>query len=148
MPTTKPKLDPGAKLMAKIRREKAWCAEQMTKPGIFLSIRVTNPLNNRRHWRVVSSASKSARRATSAALRDRTYISPTPATVTMTRYGPRSLDEGCGLNASLKPVRDGVADFFQMDDADPAFTWVYKQERSEFFGVRVEITPIGSEVSP
>lgn len=56
----------------------------------------------------------------------------------MTRYGPQKMDEGCGLNASLKPVRDGVADHFEIDDADPRFRWVYQQEIAPFFGVRIE----------
>lgn len=51
------------------------------------------------------------------------------------------MDEGCGLNAALKPVRDGIADWLTLDDADPRLTWRYAQERAEpdHEGVRIEI---------
>jgi hypothetical protein len=133
---------PSARLAARLNRERDWHAAMRQLPGVFIPIRVTNPLNSRRHWRTVWQASKKARAATSGAMfvAEEAIVMSGPATITMTRYGPRALDEGCGLNASLKPVRDGVADHFGVDDADPRFTWVYRQEKAEFFGVRIEIS--------
>jgi hypothetical protein len=61
----------------------------------------------------------------------------------MTRYGPRTMDEGCGLNASLKPVRDGVADVFGVDDGDPRYEWVYRQEQAKHYGVRIVVESKG-----
>lgn len=107
-------------------------------PGIFLPLRVSNPLNNRKHWRFVAGPAQKARNTVLDAVRRRLSDKSLPVTVIMTRIGPRRMDEGCGLNASLKPVRDGVAEAFEVDDADPGFTWLYRQELAAFFGVRIQ----------
>jgi hypothetical protein len=61
-----------------------------------------------------------------------------PCTVTMTRLGPRPLDDD-NLAVSLKHVRDGIAQAFGVDDGDKRWKWVPKQEASKVYGVRVEI---------
>lgn len=62
---------------------------------------------------------------------------PEQLTITLTRVGPRRMDDdnSCG---ALKAIRDGVADALGIDDGDPRLTWEYRQEKGPF-GVRVEL---------
>lgn len=132
----------GAGKHQKKQTEEEWISEMHKLPGVFVGVRVSNPLNSRRSWRPVWAASKRARmlaRWSTETLMKRTGIYTLPVRVTMVRYGPRSLDVGCGLNASLKPIRDGMADAFSVDDADERYEWVYRQERSKWYGVRIEL---------
>lgn len=133
-------LSPSERVAARLRRRRDWETEQFAQPGIFIPIRVKNPLNNLRGWRQLSREGRAARGATVMHCRDRIPVT-LPATITLTRYGVGTLDEGCGLNASLKHVRDGVADVFGVDDADPRYRWVYRQEKARFYGVRIMVEP-------
>jgi hypothetical protein len=72
-----------------------------------------------------------------AAARNARVTPKLPCTVTMTRMGIRLLDGHENLAMSFKHVVDGIAckpsktrpaGFFEVDDADPRFTWVYKQK--------------------
>lgn len=58
--------------------------------------------------------------------------------VTLTRLGVGTLD-GDNLRGGLKAVRDGIAQAFQVDDADPRWRWMYAQERAASYAVRVTI---------
>lgn len=60
---------------------------------------------------------------------------PEQLTITLTRVGPRRMDDdnSCG---ALKAVRDGVADALGIEDGDPRLTWEYRQETGAF-GVRI-----------
>ena len=51
---------------------------------------------------------------------------PAPLTITITRIGPRRLDSD-NLAASAKHVRDGIADWLEIDDGDERLTWNYAQ---------------------
>jgi hypothetical protein len=62
-----------------------------------------------------------------------------PATVRLTRIGPKELDDD-NLRGALKWVRDTIAKLFEADDADKRYTWEYAQERRRTYAVRVEIT--------
>ncbi len=106
-------------------------------------LRVTNPNNNRRHWRVVA---REARETKAAVLRALAALTP-PAgarwTVTMTREGRGVLDEECGLNASLKHVRDAVGEWLQTGDApDAPVAWRYAQRRAKGYAVEVRVETI------
>jgi len=61
-------------------------------------------------------------------------------TITLTRIAPRQLDAHDGLRSALKPVCDGVADFFGCKDNDPRLEWVYRQERGKVREYAVLIT--------
>ncbi len=63
-----------------------------------------------------------------------------PAVVTLTRIGPRTLDTD-GASASMKAVRDALAELYGVDDGSPLYTWRVEQEKSAsgVFGVRIEI---------
>ncbi len=68
---------------------------------------------------------------------------PLPVHVTLKRYAPRSLDEGDNLPMSMKYIRDSVAAFLTGDhrpgraDNDPRITWLYAQEKSKDYYVRI-----------
>jgi hypothetical protein len=53
-----------------------------------------------------------------------------PITITLTRLGVRNLDSG-NLEAALKHVQDGVADWLKIDDGNPRLTWLYAQRQAE-----------------
>ena len=63
-----------------------------------------------------------------------------PLVVTIVRIGPKALD-GDNLQGSAKAVRDEVAKYLGVDDADTEtrVTWAYRQERGKY-GVRIEFT--------
>lgn len=50
--------------------------------------------------------------------------------VRLTRVGKRFLD-GDNLQGALKAYRDGVADYFAVDDRTPLIRWEYAQEKGE-----------------
>lgn len=58
--------------------------------------------------------------------------------ITLVRVAPRPFD-GDNLQASLKPVRDGVADAFNLRDDAINLTWAYAQRRGKVreYGVQV-----------
>jgi hypothetical protein len=59
--------------------------------------------------------------------------------ITLTRIAPRELDAHDGLRSALKPVVDGVADFFGCKDNDPRLSWQYEQRRGRVREYAVEI---------
>ncbi len=61
-----------------------------------------------------------------------------PAVVTVTRYGPRRMDEH-NLPGALKHVIDGIADAFHMNDGDDRWKFECKQEIAPHYGVRIFI---------
>jgi hypothetical protein len=105
----------------------------------FLGMRTVNPLNNRQHWRKVHQRAKAQRGAAYTAVfyESRKGIPTLPVVVTLTRIGPRAMDSD-NLAASLKPVRDGIADAYGIADNDSRIHFVYGQAKGEY-GVKVEI---------
>ncbi len=61
---------------------------------------------------------------------------PRPCVVTLTRLGPRTLDND-NLLGACKWVRDGVAKALGLDDADPRIEWRYAQQKSKTYGVTI-----------
>ena len=68
-----------------------------------------------------------------------------PCQVRITRIAPgRGLDVGDNLPSSVKHLRDGVADYLEVDDRhETQVRYVYSQERGEpgQYWVRIEIEP-------
>lgn len=114
-----------------------------TRYVVTIPMATKNPLNCRQSWRPVARRAKANRKTTWDYLVSRFGMDAPagPLTIRMVRIGLGRMDEGCGLNAALKPVRDGIADWLKLDDADPRLTWRYAQERAERGeeAVRVEI---------
>lgn len=128
---------------------KAWIAEMSREHGHFFPSRTVSEVNTREHW------TKRAARAKS--LRDMAYICTwkdalakphASAIVLLTRYGPRTLDDD-NLRSALKPIRDGVADAFKIDDGSEFYTWQYAQVKTKRgqYGVRIEISPATKETT-
>ena len=66
------------------------------------------------------------------------HIPPPPLLVTITRVGPRRLDDD-NLASACKYVRDQIAAAVGVDDGSPLYTWRYEQEKGRY-RVDVEIT--------
>ncbi len=71
----------------------------------------------------------------------RTTTCAGPYAVKITRLAPRFLDSDDNLNISAKHIRDGIADALGVNDGDKTkINFSYEQEKSELYGVRVEIS--------
>lgn len=111
-----------------------------------IPIRLPSLANARLHWKRLAALKKQQRAATLHAIlglpyRPKTYRYPTspPLIVTITRAGPRKLDDD-NLAAACKYVRDQIAAIVGVDDGSPLYTWRYAQRKGEY-GVDVTIEP-------
>lgn len=95
-------------------------------------------MNVREHWAAKAKRAKKQRGETFLQLRCAALGHEVPCTVTLTRIAPRSLD-GDNLQASLKNVRDGVADWLKVDDRDARVNWLYGQRRGGVKELAVEV---------
>ena len=111
--------------------------------SVQVAIRTYAGLNERCHWSVRAKQAKAQRAAAWWALRSR-YIRPPDGRlrITMTRMGPTPGLDDDNLAGGLKSIRDGVADWVGMDDADPRLEWVCKQARATRWGVQVDIEKV------
>jgi hypothetical protein len=101
-------------------------------------LKTVSTLNEREHWAARSRRAKQHRSETFMQLRCAALGHSVPCAVTLTRIAPRALD-GDNLQASLKNVRDGVADFLKVDDRDSRVTWAYAQRRGAAKEYAVEV---------
>ena len=113
---------------------------------VELPVRTVSEPNARTHWAPRARRQSELRGVFNLAIRSRLGASRRPdrAAVTLTRIAPRTMDSD-NLAASLKAVRDGVADALGIDDGDARLTWAYAQERgpnSRYFAVRVRIESV------
>jgi hypothetical protein len=104
-----------------------------------LPMHTVSEANMREHWRPKAARVRDQRRTVRLALDGHV---PRGArgeyTVELTRFAPCRLD-GDNLQRSLKAVRDEVAECIGIDDGDPCYEWVYRQERWSAYGVRVRV---------
>lgn len=114
----------------------------MTK--LTLPLRTVNSLNVREHWAKRAKRAKAEREVAylmgRGLVREGSYVS-VPITVLMTRIAPRMFDEGDNLPASLKHVRDGIADRLGVNDGSDAVKWRYAQRKGKprEYGVEIEV---------
>lgn len=99
-----------------------------------LPLRLVSILNAREHWR--TRALRASKHRNACIVIPKLMV---PCTVLMVRLGPRELDDD-NLQGACKSVRDGIADRLGVDDRDKRVSWLYSQERSKEYGVRVTIT--------
>ena len=100
---------------------------------------------SKKHRKTVQEQRNVTRLALQAHVKDRPAL---PCAVTLTRIAPRFLDWGDNLPMSMKSVRDGVADWFGIDDADRRLVWRYNQQKPEKprgFGLVIKIEPLSPE---
>ena len=114
--------------------------------GVLLPMRTGRGLNDRLHWAEKQRKVRAERGEAFWTLRSH---GPPPnvglrTKVILTRIARRSavnwnpLDDD-NLHGSLKGVRDGVADWLHVNDADPRIEWQYRQEEGAEWAVRVEV---------
>lgn len=110
-------------------------------------LRLVSEMNARDPWQVRNERRKRQRSAVMfASLPDlihRIHAMPLPVVVTITRIGPRTLDDD-NLRGSAKFVRDAVAHMLGIDDGDAMVSWRYEQEKFKRYGVRIKIASIAS----
>lgn len=104
--------------------------------AVTVPIKTGRGLNAREHWAQRSRRVKSEREAVGWMLLGKRP--ELPCVVRLTRIAPSKGLDGDNLQGSLKAVRDSVAQWLGVDDADARVTWQYDQQRGEY-GVRVEI---------
>jgi hypothetical protein len=88
------------------------------------------------NWRRTATLAKRQKRATKRGM-DSKAVPPLPLLITLTRVGPRKLDDD-NLAHAFKYVRDQIAAVVGTDDGSNQYTWRYEQRRGDY-GVDVEI---------
>lgn len=109
---------------------------------VTVPVKAISTLNAREHWRKRAARAKVHRNHAALALRIAGVPrAPATAIVTITRVAPRPLD-GDNLQGALKSVRDGVADWLQIDDGSARVEWRYAQRKGapKTYSVEVEVT--------
>lgn len=98
-------------------------------------------ITNARGWRKLAQIAKEQRSRTFNELCKNT-LPPLPVVVTLERFAPQLCDDD-NLAGSLKHVRDGVADAYGIDDADPRIRFAVKQEKNRqwIVSVCIQVTP-------
>ena len=98
--------------------------------NILLPIRLYSEANEHTHWRVKSKRVKDQKAWVALALKSKARSGKhlLPATVIITRYGPKMLDTD-NLAGSGKAIRDAIAAWLSCGDspADPV-VWIYQQD--------------------
>lgn len=103
---------------------------------VHIPIRLLSLPNTRMHWRTLDKLKRTQKAATAICLLGAKFP-PMPVIVTITRIGPRKLDDD-NLAAACKYVRDVIARRIGVDDGSDLYTWRYQQRKGEY-GVDVEI---------
>jgi hypothetical protein len=120
-------------------------AKLVTVADVTVPVRLVSESNQREHWAVKRRRRVNQQFATyiclCGAIADVAERSVCrPLTVTLTRIGPRRMDEDNNVG-SFKHVQDSVARFFGVDDGDrKAVRWKYAQEIGKPAEVRIHIT--------
>lgn len=112
----------------------------MTPIEFTVPLKLVTSLNSRTHWSVRAKATKRERAATALAARQSLRSLVPLLRVTLTRFGPRSLDSD-NLAGCFKATRDQLAAEMKIDDGSGLVDWQYRQERGEY-GIRVRIEAI------
>lgn len=111
-------------------------------------LRLKGGLNAREHWRARASRAAKERKLTRLFCReaitarwghDWTVLDLLPMVITITRIGPRMLDDD-NCAGSAKHCRDAIASDLGIDDGSPLVRWVYEQAKGRY-GVRVTLAP-------
>lgn len=113
-----------------------------------LHIRTVCEANARGHWRVKAARNKAIKNSawiitqTTAGFRAIDWRAAKAISVTMSRHTSGKPDDD-GAVSAVKYVRDGIAAAMGIDDGDPRFTWIVKQEKAppkkQFVWIRIEV---------
>lgn len=105
-------------------------------------LRLVSEANAREHWSAKARRVKQQRNLVTLALRGTVaaqMLLVAPLEVTITRIGPRRLDDD-NATGSAKAVRDAIAAVLGVDDGDDRVRWRVEQARGPF-GVLIAIRP-------
>lgn len=115
---------------------------QMNTIEFTIPVRTVSESNKSRHefWAVTAKRVKSQRRLGFLFTRQNTILIATEVIrrIMLTRLAPKRLDTGNNPSA-MKAIQDGIADALKINDGDERIDWIYKQEKSKVYGVRVRI---------
>jgi hypothetical protein len=100
----------------------------MSIVSIKVPVKIISEANNFDGWRKKAKRKREQRALACGALGDDIIGPPPPYAITLTRVGPRTLDDD-NLASGFKAVRDGVADWLGIDDGDKRLTWRYAQRK-------------------
>ena len=101
--------------------------------SFMIPLRTYSEANLRQHWSCLQRRRREQRmitRVTTIHQLGPVRFGP-QSVVTLCRVAPRGLDSD-NLAASMKAVRDGVADGLGMDDRDSLLTWRYEQRKGAY----------------
>lgn len=112
---------------------------------VTIPIRIESEPNVRCHWAERARRTREHRGSAFYALKAAKAPFTMPVVITLTRIAPRELDDD-NLRAGFKGLRDGIADWFQVNDRTPLIRWEYAQRRGEpkQYAAEVKITPATS----
>jgi hypothetical protein len=127
-------------------------------PGPFPLTVMLDPLetvsekNRHEHWRAKAARTQQQRSLTLAVLLHTVGAMPMWEggwMIYLTRIAPRRLDSD-NLQRALSAVRDGVAEWLQIDDGSARLTWDYGQEKGVpwQYAVRVVLVPTVGKEAP
>ena len=105
-----------------------------------IPVRLPSLANTSMHWRKFAALKVKQKTATHLCMIG-AIVPPPPLLVTITRVGPRKLDDD-NLASAAKYVRDQIAAEVGVDDGSELYTWRYEQRvgKSGEYNVEVEIT--------
>ena len=115
---------------------------------VTIPIALPSAANLREHWAAKHRRVKSQRDAVAWILGNRARPA-LPVVVMLTRVSARTLDDD-NLRGAFKAVRDQLATWLGVDDADPRVRWDYDQRKGPpSVEVRVTLAPpvLGAQVA-
>lgn len=125
-----------------------------TRPPVAMAstpLQLRNPLNGSggttKGARYAANARRVKERAVGRALARRMtpdYTNALPWVVVLTRVSPKPFDSD-NLEAAFKSVRDGMAEAWGIDDADPRVTWVTDWRKGAKHAVEAALWVVPSE---
>ncbi len=93
--------------------------------------------NCRMHWRAMDKLKKGQKQMVGTFLLG-CKLPALPAVITLTRIGPRKLDDD-NLASAFKYVRDEVARHYGVDDGSGLYAWRYEQRVEKGYSVEIQI---------
>lgn len=106
--------------------------------ALVIPMHTVSEANRRDHWRIKAKRVTAQRYSVAWAWAAARWPCGKPRVVTLTRLAPRELDDD-NLTGSFKAVRDQVAEECGFNDREKSVMWVYRQEKSKTYAVRIEV---------
>ena len=108
---------------------------------MVVPVRIQRGGNNREHWAERQARVAAEKAAVRQVLPPMLYRPRLPVVVTMTRVAPVALDDD-NCTAGFKAVRDELARWLGIDDADKRVAWICDQRQSDVYQAEVLIESV------